>query len=310
MRVDFKDIIARLNKLGTESPNSASAKLDTLSALEIVSIINAEDCKTPEIVRKALPQIAKSVEIAADALRSGGRVVYVGAGTSGRLGVLDASECTPTFGSSPWQVVGVIAGGYDALIRSTEGVEDDTGQALEDIAALKIGRNDCVIGISASGRTPYVIAALEKAANAGAKTVMLICNEVAGIEYPADVLISLPVGPEVITGSTRMKSGTVTKMALNMITTGAMVRLGKTYGNLMVDVQATSAKLSARARKMLMDFFAISYEQADALLRSADGSVKVAIVMETLKVSQQKATKILADSQGFVRKALESALSS
>jgi N-acetylmuramic acid 6-phosphate etherase len=315
MRRDFKDIIARLDKLSTESPNSASSELDTLPAFEIVSLINAEDRKTAEIVRGALSEIAEAVEMAADSLRAGGRIIYVGAGTSGRLGVLDASECPPTFGTEPDKVIGIIAGGYDALVRSAEGVEDNTEQARADMVALAIKESDCVIGASASGRTPYTIAALRQAARAGARTALIVCNDVENgakaedSAFTSNILISLPVGPEIITGSTRMKSGTVTKMTLNMITTGAMVRLGKTYGNLMVDVQATSDKLSARARKMLMDMFHIPYEQADELLLRARGSVKIAVVMETLQVSRQAAVEALAKSQGFVRKALESALS-
>jgi len=309
MREDFKAIIARLDKLGTEAPNSESDKLDTLSALQIVSLINAEDSKTPGIVRAALPEIAQTVEIVAGSLRAGGRLIYVGAGTSGRLGVLDASECPPTFGADPDQIIGLIAGGHDTLVRSREGVEDNVAQALMDIADLKVNSVDCVIGITASRHTPYTLAALKKAGGCGARTVLIICNAAEDLDIVPDVVIALPVGPEIITGSTRMKSGTVTKMTLNMITTGAMTLLGKTYGNLMVDVQATSDKLSARARKMLMDMFGFGYERADELLRAADGSVKVAIVMETLQIDRGAALKALDDNRGFVRKALESALS-
>ncbi len=310
MQKDLSEIIKRLDKLSTEAPNSASNELDTLSALEIATLINAEDSHTPEIVRSALPEIATAIEIATAALRSDGRIIYVGAGTSGRLGVLDASECPPTFGTNPNQVVGLIAGGFEALIRSSEGVEDNVAQALADIEPLKINRTDCVIGITASGRTPYPLAALKKAKALGAKTVLIICNSANNLEIDPDVVIALPVGPELITGSTRMKSGTVTKMALNMITTSAMVRLGKTYGNLMVDVQATSDKLSARARKMLIDMFDLPYDKADKLIIRADGSVKVAIIMETLQIDCPSALKILSENQGFVRKALESSHSS
>ncbi len=310
MRKDFTDIIARLNKLSTEAPNSASSELDTLTALEIATLINDEDAKTPKVVRSALPEIARAAEIAAESLRNDGRLIYVGAGTSGRLGVLDASECPPTFGADPNKIIGLIAGGPDALIHSSEGVEDNVAQALADIEALGIGENDCVIGITASGRTPYVLAALKKAKSVGSKTILVICNHKEGLEIEPDIVIALPVGPELITGSTRMKSGTVTKMTLNTITTTAMVALGKTYGNLMVDVQATSDKLSARARKMLIDMFDLTYERSDELLLSSGGSVKVAIVMETLGIDRQTAIKALDENQGFVRKALKSTLSS
>ena len=227
-----------LRTLETESAHPESAILDTLNAAEIVRLINTEDKKTPLIVETALPEIARAAETAATALRKGGRVIYVGAGTSGRLGVLDAAECPPTFGTSPEQVVGLIAGGQETMIRSREGVEDDVAAASRDFAELSPRSTDFVVGIAASRRTPYTLRVLQDAKKIGCVTAFIICNAPENLECDPDIVISLPVGPEVVTGSTRLKSGTVTKMALNMISTGAMVLIGKTYGNLMVDLRA------------------------------------------------------------------------
>lgn len=304
MKKDLRGLVERLAHIETEAPNIATGELDTFSALEVVQHINEEDRKTPDVVGAALQEISRAVEAAAHALRSGGRIIYVGAGTSGRLGVLDASECPPTFGTEPSQVVGVISGGYDTLVLSKEGVEDNAAQAVSDMIKLKLQKRDFVVGITASKRTPYTIAALKDAAKAGCVTALIICNEAVDLEIEPDIIISLPVGPEVITGSTRMKSGTVTKMTLNMISTGAMTLIGKTYGNLMVDLQSTSDKLAARSRKMLMDLLRIDYEQAERLLESADGSVKAAILMQALEINKSEALKRLKTSGGFVRKAL------
>ncbi len=304
MKKNLKGLVERLAHLETEAPNIATGELDTLSAFEILQRINDEDRKTPDIVGGALPEISRAVEAAAGALRSGGRIVYVGAGTSGRLGVLDASECPPTFGTDPAQVVGVISGGYETLVLSKEGVEDNAAQAVSDMIKLKLQKRDFVVGITASKRTPYTIAALKDAAKAGCVTALIICNEAVDLEIDPDIMISLPVGPEVITGSTRMKSGTVTKMTLNMITTGAMTLIGKTYGNLMVDLQSTSDKLAARSRKMLMDLLGIDYEQAEKALDAAGGSVKMAILMQALEIDKAESVRRLKESGGFVRKAL------
>ncbi|HSG99813.1 MAG TPA: N-acetylmuramic acid 6-phosphate etherase [candidate division Zixibacteria bacterium] len=305
IKKDFKALIGTLEKLDTEQPNVATGDLDTLSALEIVQRINDEDRKTPEIVARALPEIARAAEAAAAALKAGGRLIYVGAGTSGRLGVLDAAECPPTFGSDPKQVIGLISGGFDALVLSKEGVEDNAAQAVSDIAKLKLKPRDFVVGITASRRTPYTISALQEAAKSGSKTALIICNSPEEIEISPDIVIALPVGAEVVTGSTRMKSGTVTKMALNMISTAAMVLQGKTYGNLMVDLQATSDKLSARSRKILMSVVGVEYDAADKLLREAGGSVKVALVMGLLKIEKSEAERRLKAADGFVRGAIE-----
>lgn len=302
---NFKELVTALESLETEAPNVATRELDLLSAREIVDSISVEDRKTPEIVAVALDEISRAGELAAEALKSGGRLIYVGAGTSGRLGVLDASECPPTFGSDPKQVVGMISGGYDTLVLSKEGVEDNASQAVSDLIKLHLKPRDFVVGITASRRTPYTLAALKEAHNTGCKTALIICNNPSELDFAPDVMISLPVGPEVLTGSTRMKSGTVTKMALNMISTTAMTLLGKTYGNVMVDLQATSDKLSARSRKILMDLIGLDYEAADELLDKAGGSVKTALVMGKLSVSKSEAEKRLCDGDGFVRKALQ-----
>lgn len=304
MKKNLKGLVERLAHLETEAPNIATGELDTFSALEIVQHINEEDRKTANIVAGALTEISRAVEVAAQALRSGGRIIYVGAGTSGRLGVLDASECPPTFGTDPSQVIGIISGGYETLVLSKEGVEDNAAQAVSDMIKLKLQKRDFVVGITASKRTPYTIAALKDAAKAGCVTALIICNDALDMEIEPDIMISLPVGPEVITGSTRMKSGTVTKMTLNMISTGAMTLIGKTYGNLMVDLQSTSDKLLARSRKILMDLLRIDYEHSEQALGAADGSVKVAIIMQALEIDKSRAVKRLKDSAGFVRKAL------
>lgn len=305
MKKNFKELIRRLDKLETEKQNTSTGELDTLSALEIIQRINQEDRKTPDIVAQALPQISQAVEAAAKALKAGGRIIYVGAGTSGRLGVLDASECPPTFGSDPGQVIGVISGGYETLVLSKEGVEDNSAQAVSDMIKLKLKKRDFVVGISASKRTPYTIAALSDAVKIGCATALIICNDDSELEIKPDILIALPVGPEVITGSTRMKSGTVTKMALNMISTGAMTLFGKIYGNLMVDLKSTSDKLAARSRKILMDLLNLEYEESDELLNSAQGSVKLAIVMGALNVNRAEASRRLKSSDGFVRGAIK-----
>lgn len=302
---NFKKLVSTLEQLETEAPNIETGDLDLLSAREIVGRINDEDRKTPEIVAAALDEISQAGELAAKALKAGGRMIYVGAGTSGRLGVLDASECPPTFGSDPAQVVGLISGGYDTLVLSKEGVEDNASQAVSDLITLHLQPRDFVVGITASRRTPYTLAALKEAHKTGCKTALIVCNEPPELDFSPDVMIALPVGPEALTGSTRMKSGTVTKMALNMISTSAMILLGKTYGNVMVDLQATSDKLAARSRKILMDLLDIDYEAADQLLGEAAGSVKTALVMGKLAISKSEAELRLKAADGFVRKALE-----
>lgn len=281
----YDELISQLRQLGTEQANPRTMDIDRLSAQEIVARINDEDATVSAVVRRALPSIALAAEQFAATLRGGGRVFYVGAGTSGRLGVLDAAECPPTFGTDPTQIRGIISGGYETLVLSKEGVEDDRAAAQQDLMAQALSGQDMVIGIAASRRTPYTLAALVYAQSLGCRTVFIICNEPGELEVTPDILIALPVGPEAITGSTRMKSGTAQKMTLNMISTTAMVLLGKTYGNLMVDLQSRSEKLAARSRRILIDLLQISLEEADRLLVDAGGSVKTAIVMRRFTLS-------------------------
>lgn len=297
---DYDKIIEQLRQLDTEQINPDTVDIDQLSALEIACKINAEDKKVAAVVEKALPQISHAAELFAQSLRQKGRVFYLGAGTSGRLGVLDAAECPPTFGSDPERIVGVIAGGYATMVLSKEGVEDDREAAVDDLKHHGVNKLDLVIGLAASVRTPYTQSGLQYAASVGAGTVFVVCNDKYDLPDYIDVVISLPVGPEVITGSTRMKSGSAQKMTLNMISTTAMVLLGKTYGNLMVDLQARSEKLAARSRKMLMDLLTLDLTAAHELLDKADGSVKLAIVMGQFACSKEQALEKLDKADGFV----------
>lgn len=300
-----KDLLAHLKSLATESSNPKSINLDRLSAREICGIINAEDKTVADSVARKLDLIASAAEMATDTLRHGGRLFYIGAGTSGRLGVLDAAECPPTFGTDPEQIIGLIAGGRETLVRSAEGIEDRDDLAVRDLDKHAFGKNDMLVGLAASIRTPYTMAGLAHAHDLGAVTVLVVCNRVTQLDFNPDVLIELEVGPEVITGSTRMKSGTAQKMVLNMISTAAMVRLGKCYGNLMVDLQARSEKLAARSRKILIELFDIEYDTAEHLLTEADGSVKVAIVMHALDLSGKEARARLAEAGGLLWRVLE-----
>ncbi len=297
---DHRKLIEELSGLGTEQVNVNTVDIDRLPPLEIARRINDEDKKISAVVESALPDISRTAELFAETLRGHGRVFYIGAGTSGRLGVLDAAECPPTFGTDPAQIVGVISGGYDTLVLSQEGVEDRRQAAQHDLEAKGLSKRDMVIGIAASVRTPYTRAGLEYAVETGAKSAFIICNEPKNIPKGLDVVVSLPVGPEVITGSTRMKSGTAQKMALNMISTTAMVLLGKTYGNLMVDLQAKSDKLAARSRKILIDLFKLDLAGADRLLEDSGGSVKLAIVMHKLGCDRKTAESKLAGAEGFI----------
>lgn len=289
----------------TESGNPASAQVDALTPLEIVRLINAEDAKVSAAVALEEHAIAAAITLITAALRSGGRLVYIGAGTSGRLGVLDASECPPTFNSDPHQVVGLIAGGPDALTRAIEGAEDDPQSAVRDLQALQFSARDCLVGIATSGRTPYVIGGIRWAGQQGAKTIGLACNQDSELSRHVDVMITPVVGPEVITGSTRMKAGTATKMVLNMLTTGAMVQLGKTYGNCMVDLRATNSKLVTRARGLVARLTQLSELQAAALLAQCDGEVKTAIVMQRRRVDVLHARRLLVEAQGHLRSVID-----
>lgn len=296
-----------LHRLQTEMRNAASEGLDQMSALEIVTLMNQEDQKVAHAVERVLPEVAQAVERIVQALEQGGRLFYFGAGTSGRLGVLDAAECPPTFGTDPSQVRGIIAGGASALVEAIEGAEDSFELGEEDVRQAGVKQEDVVVGIAASGRTPYVIGALEAAKAKGATTISLSCNPDADISQVADISINIVVGPEVVTGSTRLKAGSATKMVLNMLTTASMVHLGKVYGNLMVNVQATNQKLRERAKQIVMQVTGCSYEEAERLLAAAAGDVRVAIVIHMTGLSAQEARERLVRAGGRVRQAIGNA---
>jgi N-acetylmuramic acid 6-phosphate etherase len=257
-----------LAQLTTEACNPASEQIDRLSALEIVQLMNAEDGRVPLAVGQVAGAVAAAIEGIAERMRRGGRLIYLGAGTSGRLGVLDASECPPTFNSRPWQVVGLIAGGPTALTRAVEGAEDRPETAIEDLQRVNLSGDDAVVGIATSGRTPYVLGGLQYAGRIGALTVGLTCNADSELTAVAQQMIVPVVGPEVVSGSTRLKAGTATKLVLNMLTTGVMIQLGKTYGNLMVDLQTTNQKLTHRSRRIVRQLTGVSDDQAAALLQT------------------------------------------
>lgn len=293
-----------LGNLTTERRNPASEGIDSLSALEIVRLMNAEDAGVAAAVGRVTDEIARAVEVVAARLRAGGRLIYLGAGTSGRLGVLDAAECPPTFNSPPEQVLGVIAGGRGAMFRSVEGAEDHPELAAADLAAIELGASDVVVGIATSGRTPYVIGGLQYARQQGAYAIALACNEEAALAEHADLAIVPIVGPEVISGSTRLKAGTATKMVLNMISTGAMVLLGKTYGNLMVDLRASNSKLSDRARRIVAAITGATEAEAADQLARCDGEVKTAIVAQVCGISPEIARRRLDECGGHLRQAI------
>ena len=294
-----------LNQLTTEQRNPASESIDSLSALEIVRLMNAEDAKVAEAVGREAEVIARAVEGIADRLRGGGRLVYLGAGTSGRLGVLDATECPPTFSTPPELVLGLIAGGYAALTRAVEGAEDHPEYAAQDLQTIGLSARDVLVGIATSGRTPYVIGGLKHARRVGALAVGISCNDLSALAPECDLCITPVVGPEVISGSTRLKAGTATKMVLNMLTTGAMVRLGKTYGNLMVDLRATNTKLTHRARRIVATLTGVSETEAEALLGRCNGELKTAVVVQSRGVLPDEARRLLAAGGGHLRRALE-----
>ena len=289
----------------TEKRNPRTANIDLASPLEIVDLIAAEDARVPEAVRSQREPIARAIEEAEATFRRGGRLFYVGAGTSGRLGVLDASEMPPTYGTDPDMVQGIIAGGHKALTRSQEGAEDRLESAVEDLSAHGVRGGDFVIGIAASGTTPYVRRALAHAREIGARTALVACSPPPNetLQY-VDILILPITGPEVVTGSTRMKAGTATKLVLNTITTGAMIRLGKTYGNLMVDLRATNKKLEDRSERILAEVCDVTREEARALLGRAGGTVKLAIAMHFLGASREEAEQALARAGGVIRRAI------
>ena len=289
----------------TEKRNPRTANIDLASPLEIVDLIAAEDARVPDAVRSQREAIARAIEVAEATFRRGGRLFYVGAGTSGRLGVLDASEMPPTYGTDPEMVQGIIAGGHKALTRSQEGAEDRLESAVEDLTAHGVRGGDFVVGIAASGTTPYVRRALAHAREIGARTALVACSPPPNetLQY-VDILILPITGPEVVTGSTRMKAGTATKLVLNTITSGAMIRLGKTYGNLMVDLRATNKKLEDRSERILAEVCDVSREEARALLGRAGGTVKLAIAMHFLDGSREEAEQALARAGGVIRRAI------
>lgn len=294
-----------LGSLVSETRNPDTLDLDNLSTLAMVTKFNQQDATVATAVSLTLPQVAAAVDAAAASLAAGGRLIYMGAGTSGRLGVLDASECPPTFGVPHGVVVGLIAGGPGALLKAVEGAEDDEQLGISDLQALDLTANDMVVGLAASGRTPYVIGALRYARQQGCRTAAISCNPDSPIAHEAEIAISPVVGPEALTGSTRLKSGTAQKLVLNMISTGAMVKIGKVYQNLMVDMQATNIKLVDRARRMVCEATGCQPEQADAALQQVHHEVKTAILMILADIPAPEAKQRLLQHHGFLRAALK-----
>lgn len=294
-----------LAKLTTETRNKKTMDLDQMTPLELAAVMNQEDAHVVSAIKEVLPEIATAIQWATDSLRHGGRIIYIGAGTSGRLGVLDAVECPPTFGVSPQVVVGLMAGGETAFVKAVEGAEDSTTLCTQDLKNIGLNQKDIVIGLAASGRTPYVIYGLFYANTIGCKTVGISCNKQSEVGTAAQLAIEPVPGPEILTGSTRLKSGTAQKMILNMISTGGMVGIGKIYQNLMVDVQQTNEKLVVRAQNITIAATGCTREDAKTALCSADGQVKTAIVMILLQCSASEAKKHLEKSGGHVRKTLE-----
>ncbi len=298
-------LIAALSQLISEGRNPETMDIDLLPSLDIVQRINQQDKLVPLAVEKVLPEIAQAVDKITAAFKAGGRLVYMGAGTSGRLGVLDASECPPTFGVSDKMVIGLIAGGPEAILKAKEGAEDSPLLGEQDLKSIDFSSNDVVVGVAASGRTPYVIGGLEYANTIGATTVALSCNPDSPIADIADIAISPVVGPEALTGSTRLKSGTAQKLVLNMLTTASMIRIGKSYQNLMVDVKATNEKLVARAARIVIQATDCSKERATQILEQTDYDVKLAILMILTDLDIDTARQQLAHQDGFLRKAVE-----
>lgn len=293
-----------LNNLITESRNHESETIDTLSTLEILKVINNEDKKVPFAVEATLSDIAQLVDKVAEAFNQGGRLIYCGAGTSGRLGILDASECPPTYGTPHEMVVGLIAGGHQAILRAVENAEDNLELGEQDLRHLQFNQKDILVGIAASGRTPYVIGALNYAKSLGATTGAISCNPDSAIAKLADIAITPIVGPEVVTGSSRMKAGTAQKLILNMITTSAMIKIGKVFGNLMIDVEATNAKLVERQIHIVMQATECERAIAEQALAQCHRHCKTAILMILANVNAQQATQMLNQNKGFIRKAL------
>ena len=311
--VEKKELFDQLKDLTTEQRNAGSMKIDTESILGALRIINNEDKKVALAVESQIPFISQAVELVVKTFKNGGRLVYVGAGTSGRLGVLDAAECVPTYGTNPEMIQGIIAGGEKAMFRSQEGAEDKEETGVAEIEAREISSKDVVCGIAASLRTPFVVGAVKRAKKLGARTLYITTNPRSKLDLPEykdlleaiDVAICPDVGPEVVMGSTRMKSGTAQKLVLNMITTAAMIRLGKVYENMMIDLQITNQKLRERAKRIVMTAAGVNYDQADAFLQDADWHVKTALVMIKAGVSKEEAQDRLQQADGFVRAAID-----
>ena len=293
-----------LTGMTTERRNPRTMQLDTMSELEIVTVMNEEDARVPLAIAKKLPQIAQAAHWAAEAFAQGGRLFYMGAGTSGRLGVLDAAECPPTFGVDPGMVVGLIAGGEKAFIKAVEGAEDDRALGQSDLEAHNLTAKDVVIGIAASGRTPYVLGGLAYARSVGCRTAAIACPPGSAVGTAADLAIEVEVGPEVLTGSTRLKSGTAQKLILNMISTASMVRAGKAYQNLMVDVMQTNEKLHVRAENIVIDATGVERAEARRAIDAAGGSVKCAITMLLAGCDADEARRRLDEAKGHVRAAI------
>lgn len=294
-----------LSEMITESRNPNSEHIDNCSTVEILKIINNEDKQVAIAVEKELYNIAQAVDVISQTFLKQGRLIYLGAGTSGRLGILDASECPPTYGSPPQQVIGLIAGGSSAIFKAVENAEDDPTQAISDLANINFSVNDVLVGIAASGRTPYVIGGMQYAKSMGATVISLCCNPQAPIIKLADISITPIVGAEVITGSSRMKAGTAQKLVLNMLTTASMIKIGKVYGNLMVDVEATNAKLVERQISIVMQATDCNRETAISTLSQCNKNCKTAILMILARLTAQQAKTALQQNNGFIRKALE-----
>lgn len=296
-----------LEKLGTEQRNPHTMSLDTMSVADVLQAMNKEDGSAIEVIHAQLPTIEKTVKAVIDSFQKGGRLIYVGAGTSGRLGILDAVECVPTFGVSPDMVVGLIAGGLKAFTKAVEGAEDNPEFGVQDLKDIQLDETDTVIGIAASGRTPYVIGALDYARKTAAHTISISCNEGAEMSSHADIAIELATGPEVLTGSTRLKAGSAQKMVLNMISTAAMIGIGKAYENLMIDVQATNLKLQERSKRIIMEATGVDLHTATSFYESSGKHVKTATVMILLDCSKEQAQERIEATGGFVRKATQQA---
>ncbi|MFH0274113.1 N-acetylmuramic acid 6-phosphate etherase [Vibrio jasicida] len=297
MRID-------LSRLVTESRNPASAEIDTLSTIEMLQVINQEDQKVAIAVQAVLPQIAQTVDVITAAFANGGRLIYMGAGTSGRLGILDASECPPTYGTHPDMVIGLIAGGHQAILKAVENAEDNAQMGQDDLKTLNLTQHDVVVGIAASGRTPYVLGGLEYAKSVGATTASIACNPACAMAEAADIAILPVVGAEVVTGSSRMKAGTAQKLVLNMLTSGAMIRSGKVFGNLMVDVEATNAKLIQRQTNIVVEATGAPKEEVEKALEACERHCKTAILMILADLDAEQAKSRLTEHNGFIRAAL------